>query len=443
MSIDSVSNSNLATSESKDSRYIAYLIVIALLGWSMASYDSNLLTLTMPAIAQDLHLSATSLGALEFIVFAGQVVVALFVGWGMDRIGRKNMWMICLGVAGVFTGLTFFVQNFWQLALVRAVASAFAFAELAVSITLVNEQVPAKKRGLLYSIVQGGWPIGVFLASGLFLLVGNLGWRVVYLFGVIPLVLVAVGRWKVRESDRYLHIKALRAAVGVGDRPEIDRLLKERPVELTDLEQGSVRQLFSTPGPVRSVLVRLTITWLLYAISFVATNVFIVYWLTKVKGWTDGEAATLLLISGGVGFFFYVIGGALGERFGRRNVLVVSGCLVGPLNLLILLVSDHTWVAIVFFLIYQVTNGTWSGAGYSYQAECFPTRVRGTAIGWMGAMMVGGQLIGSAVWTGMTATTTLVTTWIVIAVVVGALQGLSTFLLPKIKPGQELEAIID
>lgn len=443
MSIKSVSESSFATSESKDRRYIAYLIVIALLGWSMASYDSNLLTLTMPAIAEDLHLSASALGALEFIVFGGQVVVALFVGWGMDRIGRKNMWMICLAVAGVFTGLTYFVQDFWQLALVRAIASAFAFAELAVSITLVNEQVPAKNRGLLYSIVQGGWPIGVFLASGLYLLVGNFGWRVVYLFGVIPLLLVAIGRWKVRESDRYLHIKALRVAVKDDNQEEVDRLLEQRPVELKDLKQGSVSQLFTTPGPVRSVLVRLTITWLLYAISFVATNVFIVYWLTQVKGWTDGEAAVLLLVSGGVGFFFYVIGGFLGEKFGRRNVLVVSGCLVGPLNLVILLVADHTWVAIIFFLIYQVTNGTWSGAGYSYQAECFPTRVRGTAVGWMGAMMVGGQLIGSAIWTGMTATTTLVITWIVIAVVVGVLQGVSTFFLPNIKPGQELEAIVD
>lgn len=212
------------------------------------------------------------------------------------------------GYCGGFTGLTYFVQDFWQLAVVRAIASAFAFAELAVSVTLVNEQVPAKRRGLLYSVVQGGWPVGVFLASGLYLLVGGMGWRVVYLFGVIPLVLVAVGRWKVRESDRFVHIKALRAAVKDDNVSEIERLQAERPVKLDDLQQGSVRQLFATPGPVRSALTRLTLTWLLYATSFVATNVFILYWLTQVKGWSDGEAATLLLVCGGVGFFFYVIG---------------------------------------------------------------------------------------------------------------------------------------
>lgn len=437
-----MATTDIATSESKDRKYMVYLIIIALAGWSLASYDSNLLTLTMPQIAKDLHLSATVLGVLEFVVFGAEVIVALFVGWGMDHIGRKRMWMLCLGIAGVFTGLTFFVQDFWQLALVRAIASAFAFAELAVSVTLVNEQVPAKRRGFLYSIVQGGWPVGVFLASGLYLLVGNFGWRVVYLFGVIPIILVAIGRWKVRESDRFVHMKALRAAVKNDDTEEVRRLQEQRPMKVEELRQGSVKQIFMEAGPVRSALTRLTITWLLYAISFVATNVYIAYWLTKVKGWTANEAAVLLLFSGGIGFFFYILGGVLGEKYGRRNVMVVSGVLVGPLNLLILLVSSHVWVAIIFFFIYQVTNGTWSGAGYSYQAEVFPTRVRGTAVGWMGAMMVGGQLIGSAVWIGMTAVTTLVITWLVIAVCVGIAQGISTFFLPNIKPGQELENII-
>lgn len=73
----------------------------------------------------------------------------------------------------------------------------------------------------------------------------------------------------------------------------------------------------------------------------------------------------------------------------------------------------------------------------------FPRAYEEPRVGWMGAMMVGGQLIGSAIWTGMTATTSLIATWIVIAVVVGILQEISTFFLPNIKPGQELEAIAD
>jgi NAD(P)-dependent dehydrogenase (short-subunit alcohol dehydrogenase family) len=73
---------------------------------------------------------------------------------------------------------------------------------------------------------------------------------------------------------------------------------------------------------------------------------------------------------------------------GRRCVAIQADLrtVEGPLNLIFLLVQPAALVATVYFLIYQATNGTWSGAGYAYQAESFPTRVRGTAVGFLGAM---------------------------------------------------------
>ena len=120
--------------------------------------------------------------------------------------------------------------------------------------------------------------------------------------------------------------------------------------------------------------------------------------------------------------------------------MIVTAPLVAPLNLIFLIVQPAALVAIVYFLIYQATNGTWSGAGYAYQAESFPTRVRGTAVGFLSAMMAGGFLIGSALWTVLIALTTPTVTWLIVAVAM-ALGQLLTLLLPSIPPGQELEAI--
>jgi MFS family permease len=432
----------LARPAAEDRRYLVYLILIALGGWSLASYDFNLLVLTLPDIAKDLDLSDTFVGLLGFIVYAAMFVITLLVGYGMDTRGRKWMWMFCLSAAAVFTGLTYFVQNYWQLAAVRAVASGFANAELAISITLVNEQVPARRRGLLYSVVQGGWPIGVFLASGVYLLTASYGWRTVYLWGVVPLLMVIVGRIWVRESDRYVHIRAVRHAVRAGDQDRVRELLRRYPVDLGEVGKGLLRELFASPGVVRRNLSIITVVWLLYATSWVATNVYITYWLTHERGWTASQAATLLLVSGGVGFGFYLLGGYLGERYGRRSVLVVSGLLTGPLNLVLLLVHQYAAVAVVYFLVYQATNGTWSGAGYAYWAECFPTRVRGTAIGWLGSMFTGGLIIGSLLWTALIGVTGATVTWVVIAVCIGLAQGLSTLALPKVPPGRELEEIV-
>ena len=438
-----MTQTTLASSEETDHRYTRYLIVVAVLGWALASFDANLLSLTLPDITEEFGLSGGLVGTLGFVVYGAEFLLALFVGYGMDRKGRKWMWMFCLTMAALLTGLTFFVQEFWQLVLVRALAAGFAQAELAVSITLVNEQIPSRRRGFLYSIVQGGWPIGVFLASGVYLLVSGagLGWRWVYVVGVVPLIIVVIARRKVRESGRFEHVRDLRRAVAAGDQREVDRLVAARPVDVEQLEEGSIRSLLVTPGPVRNTLARLSTVWLLYSTAFVATNVYITIWLTQERGWTADQAATLLLVSGGLGYFFYLLGGALGERYGRRNVLVVSGLLVGPLNLVLLLTTSSAVVAVVFFLAYQATNGTWSGAGYAYQAESFPTRLRGTAIGWMGAMFVGGLMIGSILWGVLSEVSTLTVTWLVIAVGIGFAQGISTFLLPRIAPGQDLEAI--
>jgi len=49
-------------------RYSIYLVAVALAGWSLASYDVNLLVLALPAIAKDLNISQAGLGFLGFCV---------------------------------------------------------------------------------------------------------------------------------------------------------------------------------------------------------------------------------------------------------------------------------------------------------------------------------------------------------------------------------------
>ncbi len=412
------SRAPLAT-ETETRRYVLYLVIVALAGWALASYDLNLLVLALPAIARDLHLTETRLGLLGFFVFGAQFVITLFTGYAMDRLGRRRVWMFCLAGTAIFTGLTSLVSGFWSLVAVRAIASGLAYSELAVSITIVNEQLPARGRGFLYSIVQGGWPLGVFLASGIYLAAGGLGWRLVFLFGILPIVAVMFGRVFIRESARFEHEKARQ--------PD-------------DHERITLRELFVIPGPLRRQLLLLSASWIFYGISYVATNFYITYWLTTYKGYSDNAASTLLLVSGGIGFFFYIVGGALGERFGRRTVLIASGLAVAPLTVLFFFAASPAAVAVIYFVLYQATNGTWSGAGYAYQGESFPTRIRGSAVGFLSAMGVLGFVLGSLLWTGMSYLGNPTATWFVVATA-ASLGMWVTLLLRPIAPGLELEAI--
>ena len=222
--------------------------------------------------------------------------------------------------------MAFFVQTFWQLVVIRMLASAFAQSELAVSITLVNEQVTARRRGLLYSIVQGGWPLGVFLASGVYQLFIGLGWRFVFLLGVIPLIVVLIGRSLVQESDRFGHVQEVKEAKSSGDDERMRSLLSEYDVEVDEIDEVTLKQLFTHPGYVRRQLIMLTVVSLFYSTSFVVTNLYITDFMTRVKGISGSQASLILLVCGGIGFFFYGIGGLIGERWGRREVLIRRGC---------------------------------------------------------------------------------------------------------------------
>jgi MFS family permease len=426
-----------------DRRYVLYLLIIAIAGWALASYDFNLLVVALPTISKDLGMSQTQVGLLAFLVYAAMLVLSLLVGYGMDRYGRKTMWQFALVGAAIFTGLTYFVQSFAALVVVRALASGLANSELAISITLVNEQVPAARRGFLYSIVQGGWPIGVLLSAAVFLgFNGVLGldWHVVFLFGVIPLAMVVVGRRWVRPSERYQQLQEIKEAKKRGEERRVQELLQEHEVDVDEVEEVTVRQLFADPGWTRRQLARTTLVWLLYSSAFVATNTYIVDWLTEYRGFSNNRAEALLLVAAGVGFFFYVLGGALGERFGRQRVLIASAAAALVLTVGFYYVKASWLIWALYILVYQATNGTWSGTGYAYWAESFPTRVRGTAVGWLGAMFTAGLILGSGVWTvliGSQGARTL----LIVGGGFAVLQLASSFLLPHIKPGQELEEV--
>ncbi len=425
-----------------DRRYLIYLILVALFGWALAAYDFNLLVFALPTVSHDLNLSSTQTGLLVFIVYAVLFVITLFVGYAMDKRGRKWMWVFTLCGAAVFTGLTYFATTYWSFVAVRAIASGLANSELAISITLVNEQVPARRRGLLYSIVQGGWPIGVLMAAGVWLGLNQLiGWHLVFVIGVAPLLFVILARIGVREPERYRHVAAVREAKKAGDRQKVDELLRRYDVDVDEVDQPTLKQIFHTSGWVRRQLVRTSLVWLAYAAAFTATNTYIIYWLVNYRGFSDRASTLMLLVASAFGWFFYVLGGLLGEQVGRQRVLIGSAVLLVALTALWPWVAGTFALWLCYFFIYQFSNGTWSGVGYAYWAESFPTRVRGTAIGWLGAMFSGGLLIGSGVWTALIGRLPPLVVWYAVALGFSVIQLLLTFTLPNIKPGQELEDI--
>jgi len=439
--IEEISEEEKAVWGVRGKKYGIYLFIIALAGWALASYDFNLLVLALSDIAKDLNLSPEQIGVLGTIISLVSIFVPIILGQMMDSYGRKRIWMLALSVTALTTGLTALVTDYYQLIIVRMIASSFALSELGISITIVNESVGPKFRGWIYSWVQGGWPFGVFLASGIYLAFIQFGWRMVFLAGIIPIIVVVIGRYFIKEPVRFENLKRMRSLVKSGyDAKKLSEVLEYR-VDLNEVNKNTLRQIFATPGYVRNQLIKVMIAWFFYASSWMLTNVFIAYFLSNFYGWDPSYVALLLLISGGIGYFFYPLGGFIGEKIGRRNVLAITAALTPIFAAAFLFSINSLLVAsILYFFLYQWTNGTWSGAGYAYWAESFPTRVRGTVMGFLTGWFNFSTFVGGLMFSILVSLVSPSTLWIIMAIGL-SIGELSILAARNIKPGQVLEDI--
>lgn len=395
--------------------YLIYLLVFATGGWLMAAYDFNLQVMALPKIATGLHLSTIEVGLFGFFVDFSLFAFSVFFGFFMDEKSRMLAWVVALSGTTLFTGLTYFVGNFWELCVIRALASGLAYSELSISITLVNESLPARRRGLYYSLVQSGWPGGVTLAAIIYLTTIQLGWHFLFVFGVAPFAIVVLGRLWIHEPERFSRMKAMRDANDRGAKEEVEDLSRKFDISFDEARRHRVRELF-TPAQRRQSTVML-VSFFFYGATSTATNLYIVYWLSHFIGYSDRGAVDLMLCCGAIGMSLYWFAGWLGERVSRRKIMFVSALFMPLFAFGFMWLHSLVWAGVLYFLLYQAVNGTWSGAAFTYAAESYPTGLRGVGVSFSDAAMVAGYVFGAAIWTGLIHEVSHLLVWGIIAVI--------------------------
>ena len=162
---------------------------------------------------ETLALSSTAAGLVASVYLAGEVVGALFFGRLSDKLGRRNLFMITLGVYLVGSGLTALTLGngpgwIGYLYLTRFIAGMGIGGEYAAINSAIDELIPSRYRGRVDIMVNGTYWAGAILGtlgSLIFLnvLSLSLGWRIAFLLGpVLGLVILFVRR-HLPESPRW------------------------------------------------------------------------------------------------------------------------------------------------------------------------------------------------------------------------------------------------
>ena len=73
-----------------------------------------------------------------------------------------------------------------------------------------SEEYPSDRRGTVIGVLQAFSSLGAIFCAGVtpFLLSTAYGWRTVYLVGVLPLVILAFARRNLKETQRFIDMKA-------------------------------------------------------------------------------------------------------------------------------------------------------------------------------------------------------------------------------------------
>lgn len=185
----------------------------AWLGWFFDGLDLHLYTLVATVFVAELLVTPETDPA---VARYGSVIQAAFLlGWAFggaffglvgDRLGRSRTLVLTILTYALFTGLSFFAQNWWQLMVFRFLAALGIGGEWAVGASLLSETWPRRWRPWIAAVLQCAVNFGILAAIAavtLLQLIPGYAPRWVFLIGVLPAFVTLWIRKEVPETAEW------------------------------------------------------------------------------------------------------------------------------------------------------------------------------------------------------------------------------------------------
>lgn len=318
-------------------KQVNYATWVCFFAWVFAVYDFILFGTLLPRLGDHFKWTADQQTNLNTWVTLGTVIVAFGIGPIADKLGRRKGIIIAVAGAALCSGLTAFAGwvigvsagvGFVLLILVRSLAG-LGYAEQSINATYLSElfslvhtdPAATKRRGFIYSLVQGGWPVGAVLTAVLVAALYPLGerwfgpgggWALSFVFAMFPAVVIAILGRRLVETPQFLTSKRIAQLQHEGRTDEAQRLAQAQGVDLAARHHTGISAMFKGVSlrPTLSLALAFFLNWFAIVIfAVLGTSVLGGSGGTPGKGIDFSNALQVLILSNLAGFLGYMFHG--------------------------------------------------------------------------------------------------------------------------------------
>lgn len=332
-----------------------HTVFAAYLGWTLDAFDFFIMVFVLREVAASFNTPVGDVATAITLTLACRAIGALLFGRLADRFGRQPILMlnvVCYAVLEFLSGLAPTLTTFLIL---RALFGIAMGGEWGVASSLVMESVPEKWRGLASGFLQAGYPSGYLLASLLYLALPWIGWRGMFMVGILPAMLAFYVRRGVKESPAWQSFT------------DEDRKVGLWPV---------LRQNAGLAG--FAVILMMAMNFFAHGSQDLYPSEFLG---AQHKLSTDAISSIMIVANIG-GLFGGILFGLLSQKIGRKWAIALAGALALPVLPFWASASTPVMLGLTAFLMMVCVQGTW-GVVPAYLNELSPPSVRATFPGFV------------------------------------------------------------
>lgn len=318
-------------------RYTVTLIMF--LAWILSYVDRMVMSVSIPYISKDFHLTPVAAGVLMSAFFFGYALMQIPAGMLADKFGVRKVITIGLLWWSVFTAFTAWVGSYAVMLVVRVL---FGLGESLLPPSYfksITYWTPLKERGTMNAVVMSSNSLGPALAP-LFAVgvIAVFGWRSVFSFLFIPGIIMAAIVW-----------------FFVTDKPEQSRWISKKEVEeinagsheAPEAEQKNLKIIDGFKNPV---VWKVLFSMFFYMVASWGYMTWLPSYLVKARGLSLAKMGLASSYPFFAGFVGSILAGYVFDKFfpKNRNLLYTICVLLMAVFLYLMFSATNINAAIVY-----------------------------------------------------------------------------------------------